>query len=162
MAIEYKLSYTANEINEKLGKVDENTTNIGKILQEIDDYQVVTPQKYGAVGDGINDDTQAIKQALETGGLIYFPAGRYKVTSQITVTKPCKISMYKPYPCTYKGDYPLTDADNYMGARIETYATDGYGILIGDSVDVDGFYMRAMDSFEGVLFKFDGTLGKAT
>lgn len=136
---------------------------IDKLSEEIVDYKnYVTPQMFGALGDGVADDTEAIQEAFNTGEVIYFPSGRYKVTSQLNVIRPCKISMYKPYPCTYQGDYPLSDTDSYMGARIETYATDGYGILIGDGVEIDGFYLRAMDSFEGVLFKFDGTLGKAT
>lgn len=122
----------------------------------------VTPQMFGAVGDGVTDDTAAVQAALDNGGLIYFPAGRYKVTSQLTAVKSGKISMCKPYPCTYKGDYPLTGDDNWMGARIETHSTDGYGLLIGDGVEVDGLYMRAMDSFAGVLFKFDGSVGCAT
>lgn len=37
MATEYKLPYTANEINEKLEKIDENTTNISKLSGQIDD-----------------------------------------------------------------------------------------------------------------------------
>lgn len=37
MATEYKLSYTASEIDEKLGKIDENTTNISKLSEEIVD-----------------------------------------------------------------------------------------------------------------------------
>lgn len=122
----------------------------------------VTPQMFGAVADGETDDTDAVQAALDTGGMIYFPAGRYKVTRQLTALKSCKISMCKPYPCTWQGDYPLTSADNWMGARIETYSTDGYGLLIGDGVEVDGLYMRAMDTFVGVLFKFDGSLGCAT
>ena len=51
---------------------------------------------YGAVGDGVTDDTAHIQAALaaipSTGGVLYFPAGRYKYTggtltlnSQITV-----------------------------------------------------------------------------
>jgi len=39
---------------------------------------------YGAVGDGVTDDTTAIQAALaaipSTGGLLYFPAGIYKYT----------------------------------------------------------------------------------
>ena len=43
---------------------------------------------YGAVGDGTTDDTTAIKNAISAcgtagGGIVYFPAGTYKVTSAV-------------------------------------------------------------------------------
>lgn len=37
MATEYKLSYTASEIDEKLGKVDENATNISQLSETVND-----------------------------------------------------------------------------------------------------------------------------
>ena len=40
---------------------------------------------FGAVGNGTTDDTAAINSALQGGGAVYFPAGTYRVTSQITV-----------------------------------------------------------------------------
>ena len=44
--------------------------------------------RYGAKGDGVADDTEAIHTAIEkgiqSGGTIYFPAGRYLLTSGIT------------------------------------------------------------------------------
>lgn len=46
---------------------------------------------YGAVGNGTNDDTAAIQAALdavpEGGRAVYLPAGRYKVTSTLRVTR---------------------------------------------------------------------------
>lgn len=124
---------------------------------------------FGAVGDGVTDDTLAIQEALNAGGDIYFPAGRYKVTSQLTATKPCTIAMFRQYPSCYPDDYPKTSEDNWMGARIETYSPTN-GIVIGDCVNLDGFYIRAMAGFgagataspyggKGVVLQFDGTLG---
>ena len=40
----------------------------------------VTPQMYGALGDGAADDTEAIQKALD-GGSVYFPSGVYCVTT---------------------------------------------------------------------------------
>lgn len=46
---------------------------------------------FGAVGDGVTDDTAAIQLAIDTAetdgyGTVYFPPGRYKTTSGLTVT----------------------------------------------------------------------------
>jgi glucan 1,3-beta-glucosidase len=45
---------------------------------------------FGAKGDGINDDTAAIKRALSStagSSILYFPAGSYIVTDTVTVRK---------------------------------------------------------------------------
>lgn len=127
---------------------------------------------FGAKGDGVTDDTNAIQAALNAGGDIYFPAGRYKVTKQLNATKPCTISMFRQYPSCYPDDYPKTNEDNWMGARIETYSPTN-GIVIGDSVNLDGFYIRAMAGFgasaeespyggKGIVLQYDGSLGYRT
>lgn len=121
----------------------------------------VTPQMFGAVADGVADDTDAVQAALDNGGYIYFPAGRYKTTRLLTVSKSCRIEMFKQYPNTYKKEYPLTPDDNWMGSRIDTYSPDG-GMVIGDAVEVDGLYIRAMEGFQGVVLKFDNTIGTYT
>lgn len=39
---------------------------------------------YGAVGDGVADDTAAIQAAVNVGGTVWFPAGTYKISAPIT------------------------------------------------------------------------------
>ena len=39
---------------------------------------------FGAVGDGVTDDTAAIQAALTTGQAVFFPDGTYKVTGTLT------------------------------------------------------------------------------
>lgn len=39
---------------------------------------------YGAVGDGVADDTAAVQAAINTGKSVYFPSGTYKVTSALS------------------------------------------------------------------------------
>lgn len=50
---------------------------------------VVSVKAYGAVGDGVADDTAAIQAAIGSlpaaGGSIYLPVGDYRITSPITV-----------------------------------------------------------------------------
>ena len=57
-------------------------------LKTIKDY--VTPQMFGAVGDGVTDDTQAIQDAVNyiyskniTGGILFFPDGIYAISQPI-------------------------------------------------------------------------------
>lgn len=45
----------------------------------------VSVKDFGATGDGVTDDTAAIQAALDLGGVIYFPAGTYIVTSTLDV-----------------------------------------------------------------------------
>ncbi len=46
---------------------------------------------YGAVGDGVTDDTAAIQSAINVvnaapGGIVYFPKGNYRITSALSIT----------------------------------------------------------------------------
>ena len=49
----------------------------------------ISVKDFGAIGDGVTDDTVAIQNAINSlgafGGTIYVPTGRYKVTSTITL-----------------------------------------------------------------------------
>ncbi len=54
----------------------------GKLLEN------VSVKDYGAVGDGVVNDTAAIQAAinsLSTGGSVFFPAGTYKITAALNV-----------------------------------------------------------------------------
>ena len=53
---------------------------------------IVSILQFGAVGDGVADDTPAIRAAIafikaigKQGGKVQYPIGTYKVTSNITV-----------------------------------------------------------------------------
>lgn len=47
----------------------------------------VTPQMFGAIGDGEADDTEAVQAAINYGFDVFFPAGTYYVSSSITVAE---------------------------------------------------------------------------
>lgn len=44
----------------------------------------VSVTAFGAVGDGVVDDTAAIQDALDFGGLLVFPPGTYRITAQVS------------------------------------------------------------------------------
>ena len=43
---------------------------------------------FGAVGNGVHDDTDAIKLALNTSKALYFPAGTYLISETLTIYEP--------------------------------------------------------------------------
>jgi len=52
---------------------------------------IVSVKDFGAVGDGVADDTAAIQAAIDSltsGGVIIFPKGKYLVSSTITINTP--------------------------------------------------------------------------
>lgn len=63
----------------------------------------VSVKDFGAVGDGVVDDTAAIQSAINAtpaiGGAVYFPTGRYKVTSGLVNTRD-QLMMYGDGPRT--------------------------------------------------------------
>ena len=46
--------------------------------------EFVSVKDFGAVGDGVTDDTSAFQAAVNTLDKVYMPEGNYKITSQIT------------------------------------------------------------------------------
>lgn len=43
-----------------------------------------TPQMYGAIGDGVHDDSDAINQCLRSNKFVFIPKGYYKISKNIT------------------------------------------------------------------------------
>lgn len=83
------------------GYVDEWMAEHPEITTTVEDYSLtkvkmfpkyaesiqnpyVTPQMFDGVGDGNNDDTEAIQSAIDSGLPVYFPDGHYKVTASLT------------------------------------------------------------------------------
>jgi len=56
------------------------STNVGDKLSEI-----VSVKDFGAVGDGVTDDSAAIQAAINANAGVYFPAGTYAVLTTINL-----------------------------------------------------------------------------
>lgn len=72
------------EINKKLDEMAKSG-ELTLILQKYFNFYV-TPQMYGAKGDGIHDDTVFIKIALSSGKAVIFPSGIYLISETIEIT----------------------------------------------------------------------------
>ena len=56
-------------------------------LPDLEASVPVSVKSFGAIGDGVADDTAAIQAALNSGaGTVVFPAGSYKISSQLNVS----------------------------------------------------------------------------
>ena len=86
---------------------------------------------YGAKGDSINNDTQALKDAIAAaagngGGIVYFPKGRFRITEAVEIPSavelrgPIESAFVRIYSaaqdgctlyCTYGNDTPNPDTD---------------------------------------------------
>lgn len=60
------------------------TAEDGPVFTLKDQSGWVSVKGYGAVGDGVTDDTAAIQAASDTGKSVFFPDGTYKTTANIT------------------------------------------------------------------------------
>lgn len=66
-------------------------TDHPEYMQYINRY--VTPQDYGAKGDGIEDDTQAMQDAIDSGVEVYIPTGTYKITASLEIKSRSNVSI---------------------------------------------------------------------
>lgn len=64
------------------GKLD--TSKLPTAIKDTLAY--VTPQMYGAVGDGVTDDTNAFKRALAENDNVFVPDGNYLITEGLDIT----------------------------------------------------------------------------
>ena len=78
--------------------------------------QYVSVKDFGAVGDGVTDDTAAIQAAIDAmepiGGEVYLPAGLYQTTSTIVLDRKVTLrGQGKPFPVgTYNPTQQVTGA----------------------------------------------------
>ena len=99
---------------------------------------------YGAVGDGVADDTTAIQNCIngtDPGKACYLPAGTYKVSSEITITKGIvlrgagptltKIKLYGNSPISITGS--LTNTTSSMASRATNWIKDSQTISVTDA-----------------------------
>jgi len=60
----------------------------GSVVTNVEDKlaQTVSVKDFGAVGDGVTDDTAAIQDALATGNTVYVPGGTYLITAGLSLS----------------------------------------------------------------------------
>ena len=94
--------------------------------------EVLSVKDFGAVGDGVTDDTTAIKAAINAaqGGEVYFPLGNYVISSPLDVgTNGYELRLIgasSAYcPSTFVDLTTYTNTNTFTTACIQNYSTLG-------------------------------------
>lgn len=94
---------------------------------------VVSVRDFGAVGDGVADDTAAIQNAINSGSKnVYLPAGTYRITSPLTMAGGVSlIGANKTGTIIFKSTSTVGVGSNVAraGTRTDSYAVDAVVIL---------------------------------
>lgn len=141
-------------------ELDVNSTNPVQnkvVYKAIANQRIVNVRNYGAVGDGVTDDTEAIQAALhyaEDNGLpLYIPAGNYLVSKTITTyTREEEIDKRSSKLHIFGAGHnaTITTAESFEGDWVFyiDYNRQQGGLLwvhdfaINATVDVSGVYVR--------------------
>jgi hypothetical protein len=79
---------------------------------------VVNVKDFGAIGDGVTDDTAAIQAAIDQagsqgGGSVFFPAGQYLISATLSITQPNIALFGDALECSY-----INRSSNFTGGTI--------------------------------------------
>lgn len=126
-----------NAINE----IDGNLASTNKYLEDIS----INVKDFGAVGDGITDDTNAIQNAIASvggsgGGVVYVPSGTYKVSSLLLWTGVLLMGSDKE-STIIKNDGVSTDPLIKLGGNGTRNASVENMTLNGNSTSSHGLYL---------------------
>lgn len=83
------------DVQEEINNTITELVDSGKLDVLLSKYiPFVTPQMFGAKGDGTSDDTDALSQAFNSGKIVIIPPGFYGITKTISVNSSAGLTIY--------------------------------------------------------------------
>lgn len=82
--VNFKTGAGGGDNSELAEQIEALETDILKVEKRT--INVVTPQMYGAKGDGVTDDTAAFRSAIEANDSVYVPNSTYLITDTIDIS----------------------------------------------------------------------------
>ena len=119
------------------------TFNAGPFLDK--GNQVFNVKAYGAVGDGVADDTTACQEALTAaglagGGVVCFPKGTYRLTGRLYTDKSnIALASYSPGAATLKIDFTTAGFQGAIVVYSDTSTAVNNILIYGLTFDSNGY-----------------------
>jgi hypothetical protein len=107
-----------------------------KVLNE----SVINVKDYGAIGDGVVDDTAAIQGCLDRGELIFIPKGKYLISAQLQITKAIEMkgtseTELKAYTANNSDSLINISASNVLINNLRIYSNETtYAIKLNQAI----------------------------
>lgn len=75
------------QVSVAAGATTGTVNRVQTIAPNLANYGIVNVKDFGAVGDGVTDDTAAIQAAIDSSNNIFIPAGVYNISKPLVITK---------------------------------------------------------------------------
>lgn len=165
--IDIKNSYQNNVIVQNNSKIKNDLSNNTFLtpttpietenLFKLEKHSFVSVKSFGAKGDGITDDTEAIKKALKTKKDIYFPNGNYIITE--TIILPQKITLFGLGSIKNWGSENTTDKGQVILTSLNQYAFKGGKNISFRNINFNGNGITKSESLSLSRTSFTGKHG---
>jgi len=165
-SFDYSVIFGGREFKVMLELYDKNWEKIYSVTKSVfEDAKVINVRRFGAIGDGATDDTQAIRasvQALSDNDTLYFPNGQYLVNSgKIESKNKLEILISNKNNITVIGESSrstiIVDAQNsYKHSQKNDYAT--FVIKDSKNVDISHLTFKSIAGFPASSRSYDGRL----
>jgi hypothetical protein len=140
-SIEFIIGQAVTQITGNASAITYNQGGTGAqdrtVQNRLQDF--VSVKDFGAVGDGVADDTAAIQAAIDGGGTVFLPEGTYRTTAPINVWGATSLVGAGEFVSTIKPDASVLEAVQIGNVALQADAHDGRieGLTV-DKVTYDG------------------------